>query len=449
MNKFFLFTLLCILAIFSSCEKENGFMQNERNADKSQITDLETDSRSVSDALQIISDLTDLVNALYQDDLINKDQRNYLLGRFKNITKKLNQGKIEQAIAKMEEVIIWLNTSGISPEIIDEIANQLLQAQCEADPVDKDGDGYLCTEDCDDTDPTVNPGADEIPGNNVDDNCDGEVDEVIVCTEIEGYNAVSLEDIINTDKLELALDGSDNVYNEIPAGTVVVYKTNEGRFGKFLVQSIDASLLISWTTYNDDGTIFSEGADFFIPGTWNVDLDTGVLASDGANDFWWEAVDGIERYVVPLNGASFAIYSCEDTEPEECSGDFVFGGINYHDILFADLSHDLISGGDIDPQMPVDAIVVYQTDSYRVGKFIVQELGTELKITWKTYNTNGLVESEGSDLVIPGDHIVDLDQGEVDAGSASDFFWQYVNPTSRYLTPADDATFAVYNCGAN
>ncbi len=59
--------------------------------------------------------------------------------------------------------------------------------------VDADGDGYggtpdpdfetlhgyaaLCEEDCDDTDAAVNPGADEICANGVDDDCDGDVDE--------------------------------------------------------------------------------------------------------------------------------------------------------------------------------------------------------------------------------------------------------------------------------
>jgi len=39
-------------------------------------------------------------------------------------------------------------------------------------PVDRDGDGVLCDEDCDDEDPLVFPGATEVCGDDVDNNCD-------------------------------------------------------------------------------------------------------------------------------------------------------------------------------------------------------------------------------------------------------------------------------------
>ncbi len=39
-------------------------------------------------------------------------------------------------------------------------------------PADNDGDGYLDTVDCDDNDPDVNPGADEVPYDGVDNDCD-------------------------------------------------------------------------------------------------------------------------------------------------------------------------------------------------------------------------------------------------------------------------------------
>lgn len=40
-------------------------------------------------------------------------------------------------------------------------------------PVDEDSDGYFLGEDCDDTDPAINPGAVDLPGNAVDEDCDG------------------------------------------------------------------------------------------------------------------------------------------------------------------------------------------------------------------------------------------------------------------------------------
>jgi Putative metal-binding motif len=40
-------------------------------------------------------------------------------------------------------------------------------------PVDADGDGFFAGQDCDDANPAVRPGAAEVPGNGIDENCDG------------------------------------------------------------------------------------------------------------------------------------------------------------------------------------------------------------------------------------------------------------------------------------
>jgi hypothetical protein len=70
---------------------------------------------------------------------------------------------------------------GAGDIVIDEAA--LATHIAHGDAVDRDGDGFfdkdnLCSDtDCDDTNAAVYPGATEICGNGIDDNCDGNIDE--------------------------------------------------------------------------------------------------------------------------------------------------------------------------------------------------------------------------------------------------------------------------------
>ena len=55
------------------------------------------------------------------------------------------------------------------------------------DCIDEDGDGSTYPTDCDDSDPLINPDAVELPGNFVDENCDGSLGDVDPCLDWKSH----------------------------------------------------------------------------------------------------------------------------------------------------------------------------------------------------------------------------------------------------------------------
>lgn len=105
-----------------------------------------------------------------------------------------------------------------------------------------------------------------------------------------------------------SIDASDG--NEFMPGTYFIYKTDEGRFGKFMVENYEPDescrLTIKWATYNADGSVFSQGARLVIRGTWTCDLDFGLETVTG-KDWNWVLQTSTVRRLFPQNGAKFKL----------------------------------------------------------------------------------------------------------------------------------------------
>ena len=108
------------------------------------------------------------------------------------------------------ELIVYANTSNVV----------LLDFSLGAD---NDGDGYTAENDCDDTMPSVNPGAEEICNDFLDNNCNGLFNEGCeggpVDMDMDGYYSNSdcndMEAAINPGMPEICADGVDNNCNGV------------------------------------------------------------------------------------------------------------------------------------------------------------------------------------------------------------------------------------------
>jgi hypothetical protein len=114
---------------------------------------------------------------------------------------------------------------------------------------------------------------------------------------------------MEADMSTASIDASNG--NEFMPGTYFIYKTNAGRFGKFMVENYEPAenhrLTIRWVTYNADGTVYSQGVRLVIRGTWSCDLDAGLETTAADQDWYWLLQSSTVRYLNPRNSAKFKL----------------------------------------------------------------------------------------------------------------------------------------------
>jgi len=110
------------------------------------------------------------------------------------------------------------------------------------------------------------------------------------------------------------INGSDNGMNQLLPGSIVVYRTKEGRYGKLEVLEYGYNLVVRLVTYKADGSVIAEKDRMVFSGTWLYDLDQGTecdLPLEPKSDIFWEQVDRVRRYLAPRNGALIALFKAD------------------------------------------------------------------------------------------------------------------------------------------
>ena len=74
--------------------------------------------------------------------------------------------------------------------------------------------------------------------------------------ELNAFKSITLKQIQATlepiKERTLEINASNNEQNQIPAGTILVYRTNAGNFGKAVILDYDYNLTLLWVTFRSD-----------------------------------------------------------------------------------------------------------------------------------------------------------------------------------------------------
>jgi len=215
-----------------------------------------------------------------------------------------------------------------------------------------------------------------------------------------GFGGVAL----TCNKVDLVwIDGSDNengfkierkegagVYAEIgsvPANTISYSDTtvSTGKTYYYRVRAYNAygnsdyTVEINITIPGCDSDIYSTGM-ITVGGTMLCDLDLGKQVNhiDPSNDFLWEQVTDVERYISPKNGAMFHVV-----------GNVDFDSIMHSGLKTYSYSSDKINASDnASNQIPAGTVVATITDAGRYSKFRIEVYGYDLVIKFVTYKEN-------------------------------------------------------------
>ena len=128
------------------------------------------------------------------------------------------------------------------------------------------------------------------------------------------FEQIPVSEVLRASLAKTKINGSPGDANQLNAGTILLYQTTSGRYGKLQIRGNDVIITLRWESWNPDGSRFgkSDYMETKAGGFYDMNLGKEVVeTTDCTSDFLIEVSDNGERWLSPQCGAAFVIYHLE------------------------------------------------------------------------------------------------------------------------------------------
>lgn len=129
------------------------------------------------------------------------------------------------------------------------------------------------------------------------------------------FEQVERKEVFRTDLRKTRIPASPSGENLLKAGSILLFESRNGNYGKIQIRGNDAILTMRWKNWRSDGSIMTESDYLETRPGFQYDMEQGRevdILEQCIGDFLMAEPNANERWLEPSCGATFVVYHVED-----------------------------------------------------------------------------------------------------------------------------------------